>query len=96
MILGLTTNQFMTLVVEAIVQGVLWGLMFYYVRKGLNKRNFAKAKTPEEVEEKKLDFYWDAIYGGIAAFFLTIAKKYAGMATTNFTESMFRTDIPRF
>lgn len=67
---NLTQQELITLLIEAIVQGVLWGLTFYFIRKGMNKRNFV-----EDSEKKREAFYWDGIYGGFSAFCLVIAKK---------------------
>jgi len=51
--------------------GVVWGVMFYFVRKGLNKRNFA-----ENPEKKREAFYWDAMYGALAAGLSVIVKEF--------------------
>jgi len=64
-------QQFKNLLIDAFIQGILWAIMFYFVRKGLNKRNFI-----ENPEKKRVDFFWDAVYGGLAMSCLTIAKKY--------------------
>ena len=62
-------RNFVRILLEAILMGVLWGVMFYVIRKGLNTRNWKG-----NLEEKKLDFYWDAVYGGLAAGLSIILK----------------------
>jgi hypothetical protein len=69
--LALNDQQLVQLLVQAIVFGVIWGLAFYYIRKGLNKRNFT-----ENAEAKREAFKWDAIYGGLATAVSVIAKKF--------------------
>lgn len=67
--LGLTQQEFVQLLIDAIINGIMWGLTFYYIRKGLNKRNFN-----ENPAVKRKAFYYDAIYGGLAAFAIVILK----------------------
>lgn len=69
-ILGFDREEITSLLIEAVIHGILWGLTFYYIRKRLNKRNFR-----ENPKEKRLNFYWDGLYGGFAAFCMVIAKK---------------------
>ena len=59
------------LLIKAVIMGVVWGVMFYFVRKGLNKRNFA-----ENPEKKREAFYWDAMYGALAAGLSVIVKEF--------------------
>ena len=49
-------------VIQSIFVGILWGLTFYFIRKRLNYRNFQ-----EDAEKTKEMFWWDGIYGGLAA-----------------------------
>ena len=56
---------------EAVITAILWGVIFYYIRKGLNKKNFIV-----DADKKRKEFYREAIYGGIAAGVMVIAKKY--------------------
>jgi hypothetical protein len=65
-----TDVEWKRLIVRAIIGGIIWGLGFYYIRKGLNKRNFR-----EKPEKKKTDFYWDAVYGSVAAFIIIIIRR---------------------
>jgi hypothetical protein len=60
------------LILEALIAGVIWAVAFIYIRKGLNARNF----NVDDPNKKRLDFFYDGIYGGIAAFIAVIAKKY--------------------
>lgn len=66
------SNETKTLLIEAVIAGIIWAVMFYYVRKGLNKRNFMGPMP----DEKKLDFWYDGLYGGLAALLSVIAKKF--------------------
>ena len=59
------------LLIEALISGIIWTIMFYYIRKGLNKRNF----LIDDPNKKRMDFWYDAMYGGLAAFLALIAKK---------------------
>ena len=67
--LGLTQQEFVQLLIDAIIHGVMWGLTFYFIRKGLNERNFV-----ENPDAKRQAFYFDAMYGGVAAFAMVILK----------------------
>lgn len=64
-------KEIRNMLLEAFIVGVIWAVMFYYIRKGLNKRNF----MVDNPNERREDFKWDAIYGGLAAAFATIVKK---------------------
>jgi formate/nitrite transporter FocA (FNT family) len=61
MILGLTNNELAIVVIKSILSGVLWGLSFFYIRKGLNWRLFL-----EDRNKSRKTYKWDAIYGGLA------------------------------
>ncbi len=70
--LGLSNQEMTKLLVQAVVFGVIWAVMFFFVRKGMNKRNFVT-----DPEAKRESFKWDAIYGGLAAFLSVIVKQFA-------------------
>lgn len=69
-----------TVLFKGIIQGLVWGVLYYYIRKGLNPSNYyEKRKAIEERQQigkgDKSDFLGDAIYGGLAAIFIYIAVK---------------------
>jgi hypothetical protein len=67
--LGFTNDDFKKLLMQSIIKGILWAILFLYIRKGLNSSNFT------ENPEKKWNAYKsDALYGGLSAFLMTIAK----------------------
>ena len=66
MVFGLTEDEMKKLLIQSLIKGIMWAAMFFFIRKGMNKRNFTG--TPEENMMKKESFKWDAIYGGAAAF----------------------------
>ena len=66
------------LLIQAVIAGIIWGVMFYFIRKGMNKRNFAA-----DPEKKRADFFYDSIYGGIAAALTVIVKEVVGMYLSN-------------
>jgi len=76
--LDISANRIRKMALEALVSGVLWGLLFYFVRKRLNKRNFV-----QDAENKKISFYWDGVYGGLAAALMVITKSFVMEFTSN-------------
>ena len=68
------------IILLAAIHGVIWGLFYYYVRKGWNSANYyEKRKKILEIQLKgegtKKEFYGDAIYGALATFFVYILRK---------------------
>lgn len=75
MILGLTNNELAIVVIKSILSGVLWGLSFFYIRKGLNWRLFL-----EDRNKSRKTYKWDAIYGGLA---IGIMMLFSGLVMKN-------------
>ena len=67
---GFTQKETKVIVIESIINGIIWAICFYYIRKGLNKRNFNV-----DPEKKRKAFWYDAAFGGIAATSSFILKK---------------------
>jgi hypothetical protein len=76
----MSNKELNILLIKAIVFGVIWGLTFYCIRKGLNPRNFVK-----DAEAKRESFYWDAVYGGLAAAVAVVAKDLAMVQIKKFS-----------
>ena len=72
MVLGLDQEETKKLLMQAVIQGILWAVTFYFIRKSMNKNNFTG--NVEEDAKKREAFKWDAIYGGFAASALVISK----------------------
>lgn len=77
--LNLTNKEIVTLLIEAITHAICWSLFFYYIRKGWNDGNFGEKRKMIlhghlEGKAAPQGFKKDALYGGIAAFFLVIFR----------------------
>lgn len=68
--LGFSERDMKLLIMESVIAGIVWAIIFYFVRKGLNRRNFE-----EDPEKKKTSFWYDAVFGGIGAFTARIVKQ---------------------
>jgi hypothetical protein len=77
------------LIVEGIIHGVIWGLIYYYVRKGWNVANYYDKRKEIAIRQMrgqgtKTDFYGDAIYGAIATTFVYVLSKVIRRAIPKF------------
>lgn len=79
---NLSQREILVLLIEALTHAISWGLMTYYVRKGLNKKNFGETragvlKSHLAGEANQQSYYLDSYYGSIAAFFLVVVRTLA-------------------
>lgn len=54
------------IIIESVIQGLLWAFTYYYIRRGLNPETKNKLKT----------FRNDTIYGGVAMAAMVFLRKY--------------------
>lgn len=68
----MATDNVYIIILKGLIHGVLWALLYYYIRKGLNPMNYGKQRQIIEIRQEKgfgskRDYYGDAIYGGLAS-----------------------------
>lgn len=78
----MATDNVLVIILKGLVHGLLWGLFYYYMRKGWNPANFGQHRQIIERRQEagygsKDDFFGDAFYGGLAAVFIYTLDKIA-------------------
>ena len=73
-------NKIKSYILEAVILGLIWGLITYYVRRTLNSGNYGEER--KKIVSKQLsghgsrdDFFGDSFYGGIAAGLIFFSSK---------------------
>jgi hypothetical protein len=72
--------QMVTLLMQALIAGLVWGLAFYFVRKGLNKSNFTGDAETDALKTASLKR--EAVFGALAAFVTVFAKHFVTSTIT--------------
>ena len=76
--LNLSSQQLTLFIAESLIGGILWAIMFYYVRKGGNEGNF-KGKVGKDRDAQMKKYLDDAMYGGKAAAIVIFLRKVASV-----------------